>query len=262
MLCAHLQQRSLSCSIYAPCVRVCVLCTRARVISRSFLGFCTPGRVASSLAVCPCNQGKFLRVFLWFSSPRSTRTHPIAHPRHGACAWPCPRCRRPGCATPMHRVLERHQTPRARLSALSCRSSMKSLVSGKRMIVEGWGDGVGEGDKCGRCAWARVRLRIAHCGAGGTANSLVRYVYGVTERHPLQYILGISRLPTRATVHGARTSTALFKRGKPLRASSMQSGGVRRWRGAHQRQGPRALFVRRPRRPRPSRAGFWGGLKL
>ena len=49
---------------------------------------------------------------------------------------------------------------------------------------------------------------------------------------------------------------------KPLRASSMQSGGVRRWRAAHQRPGPRALFVRRPRRPRPARAGFWGGLKL
>ena len=49
---------------------------------------------------------------------------------------------------------------------------------------------------------------------------------------------------------------------KPLRASSMQSGGVRRWRGAHQRPRPRALFVRRPRRPRPARAGFWGGLKL
>ena len=256
MLCAHLQQRSLSCSIYAPCVRVCVLCTRARVISRSFLGFCTPGRVASSLAVCPCNQGKFLRVFLWFSSPRSTRTHPIAHPRHGACAWPCPRCRRPGCATPMHRVLERHQTPRARLSALSCRSSVKSLTSGKRMSRGGVTVSV-RGTN-GRCAWVCALRGRGRCEFFST----VRYVYGVTERHPLQYILGISRLPTRATVHGARTSTALFKRGKPLRASSMQSGGVRRWRGAHQRPRPRALFVRRPRRPRPARAGFWGGLKL
>jgi len=139
-------------------------------------------------------------------------------------------------------------------------SSLVSIICVKKEDVEGWGDGVGEGDK-----WqVRVGLRMVGPGRGGAANSLVRYVYGVTERHPLalQYILGISRLPTRATVHGARTSTALFKRGKPLRASSMQSGGVRRWRGAHQRPRPRALFVRRPRRPRPARAGFWGGLKL